>query len=451
MYIAALLIITLVFFRNAMEWYMYQFGIIETFAFFYFSNILSKRWASISSKTFTNKIFYTSLFIRFVWVIFSYFFYLLMTGQPFEFHVGDAMFYHDIATQFSKLGISHYNEVFSTISVSDRGYATYLGIVYLIFGPNILIARIIKSFLGAFTAVLVYRFATRIFDEKTGRLSAILVMLMPNLILYTGQHLKEVEMVFLIALFLERTAHYIYSKKHRFIDILIPLLLIAVFFTFRTILGITALFSLGTTLLFSTNKILGFGQRFITGVWVILLIGFFMGGKIAGEVETVWQNRNLNNEETLEWKANKAGGNTFANKLSTAVAAPLIFTIPFPSMINTPEQENQRIINGGNFAKNVMAFFVLYALFLIIKNKTWRRYTLLGSFMLGYLGILATNSFVVMERFHQPVIPVLMIFAAYGILNATNKTKKYFNAYLALLFVMLIAWNYVKLKGQGLI
>ena len=41
-------------------------------------------------------------------------------------------------------------------------------------------------------------------------------------------------------------------------------------------------------------------------------------------------------------KKSGGGGNAFAKYAGTAVFAPLIFTIPFPTMVNTPYQENQQ-------------------------------------------------------------------------------------------------------------
>ena len=43
-----------------------------------------------------------------------------------------------------------------------------------------------------------------------------------------------------------------------------------------------------------------------------------------------------------------------------------------------------------------------------------------------------------------------MIFAAYGIPQVTNRTKKYFTWYLGLLVAIIIAWNWFKLAGRGM-
>ena len=88
-------------------------------------------------------------------------------------------------------------------------------------------------------------------------------MLMPNLIYYCGLHLKEIEMTFLIILFLERTDYVIRSQRYNFINISLPILAASLLFFFRTVIGVTAIFSFFTALAFSSSRILGWGKRIL--------------------------------------------------------------------------------------------------------------------------------------------------------------------------------------------
>lgn len=454
MYFIALFVVFVVFFRYTMYWYIYLLGISEVVGFFYFSNILSKKWNRLSAKVFTKKIFAVGLTVRIIWVVVSYFFYILTTGTPFEFGAADSLAYHDSAN-WGALNFSQGNfnipNIFAWLTVSDYGYPSYLSFIYLITGNSIIIVRLIKALLGVLTVMLVYKVASRNFGENIGRMSSIFVMLMPNLIYYCGLHLKEVEMVFFGVAFIERADYLLRSRNFNFINVFVPLLLAAVMFTFRTVFGITALFALLTSLLFSTKKILGFGQRFIITLWVIITVVFFVGGRISSEIEEVWSNRQSSQMESMEWRAQREGGNKFADRASVAIFAPMIFIIPIPTMVNIEIHQNQQLINGGNYDKEILVFFLIFALIWIVKNKKWRDFTLLGSFMIGYLGIIAMSPFAQSERFHQPVLPFILMFAAYGIANATNKTKKYFTAYLVVLFFIILAWNWFKLYGRGMV
>lgn len=449
-YLAALMVVSVVFMSKAMSIVWWVFGIVEVAGFFYFSNQLTRKWANYSEKTFSKKLFQTALILRVVWVFFSYLFYLAMTGAPYEFSAADVYTYESFASLVMTNGWEGVQSLIDSVGLSDSGYAAYLGTIYSIFGKGVIVPRLIKALSGAFAAVLIYRVASRNFGEEAGRISGIFYMLMPNLILYTGSHLKEAEMVFLVVAFIERADYVMRSKSYNFINIAVPIILAGLLFMFRTVLGATALFALMTAILMSGNKVLNMGKRTVLAVWIGLAIIYLVGGKVATEIEQVWESRGENQKASMEWRAEREGGNQFAKYASGAVFAPMIFVIPFPTMIETQWQENQRLIHGGNYVKNILAFFTMFALFLLIKEGKWRDHLLIGSFTIGYLVVIALSAFAQSERFHQPALPFILVFAAYGISRADNKTKKYYTWWLAFIFVALIGWSWFKLAGRGM-
>ena len=454
LYVISLAAVTGIFFSHAMSWVWIFFGLVEVIGFFYFSNELTRHWSKTSPKVFTKRLFTNALIIRLVWVVFSYFFYKAMTGQPFEFDAADAAGYHNeaswLADMIHKGNIQPY---FAYINgrFSDMAYPFYLGCLYTVTGKSILFARLLKAFYGALTCVLVYKLTARNFEESTGRIAGILAMLMPNLIYYSGVHLKEAEMVFLTVAFIERADALLRNRKFNFINIFVPTLLGASLFFFRTALGMTALFAVLTTLVFAPNKMVRSWKRVIYGIWIGITIIYFAGTSISSEVESLWQNRKENQTISMQWRAERPGGNRFARYASSTVFASLILVIPFPTMVNIEGQENQQTINGGNFVKNILAFFVIFALIWVIKNKVWRKYLLIGSFTIGYLLILAFSGFAHSERFHQPALPFILILAAVGISRVTNRSKKYFWWWMVFVFIAAIGWNWFKLAGRGLV
>jgi len=255
----------------------------------------------------------------------------------------------------------------------------------------------------------------------------------------------------LTVLFVERSDLMMRNKNFNFIEIAPPILIAASLFTFRTVLGATALFALFTALMFSSTKVVGWGKRIILIVWVLGTVGYFIGGALSNEIEEVWQARKENQSSSLAYRTVQQGGNKFAKYASSAIFAPIIFVMPFPTMVNTPGQQNSQLLHGGYYIKNILAFFVFFALFWVIKNGKWRDYTLIGSFTIGYLGVIAMSSFAQAERFHQPALPFLLIFAAFGISKITNKEKKYFSWYSVFVFVAIIAWSWFKLAGRGMV
>lgn len=453
LYFITLAGVTLVFFRNSMSVLWMIFGAVAVVGFFYYVNVLTKKWSRLSPKIFEKRLLYTSIGLRFAWVIFSYFFYIRMNGEPYEFSAADAHTYNELGLSGStafRNGNFNVFQIFGYLDIGDMGYVSYLSFIYFLTGNSIFITRLLKVVWSAWTVLLIYKLATRTFGENTGRIAAVLAMLMPNLIYYCGLHLKEVEMVFIAVAFLERADYVLRSNKITFTQIFVVFFLALLLFTFRTVLGAVAIFALISTVIFSTKSVVRWHKRFLIGLWVVLAVVFFAGGQIATEVEETWENRNINQQQGMEWRTQREGGNVFAKYGSRTIFAPAIFIIPIPSMINIYGQENQQLLHGGNYVKNILAFFLILAFILILKEKKWRDFTLIEVYFFGYLMVIAFSNFAQSERFHLPALPIYLMFAAYGITNVTNNTKKYFNWYMPLLFFIILVWNYIKLAGRGI-
>jgi hypothetical protein len=149
-------------------------------------------------------------------------------------------------------------------------------------------------------------------------------------------------------------------------------------------------------------------------------------------------------------KGGKISGNRFANYAGAAVFAPLIFTIPFPTMVDPGFQEDMRLIHGGNWMRNVMSGFVILALILMLLSGDWRNYTLPLAILLGYLVVLVFSAFAQSLRFHIPVMPFEMMFAAYAITNMRKKQKNWYLYWCIFTIVTCFGWNWFKLAGRGL-
>ncbi len=436
LYFGVVIVIFSLYIPYSMSWYFYLFGSVAVVGFFYFSNLYTKQWTILPEKIFIKRLFVTALILRIVWVIFSYFFYLYMTGQPFEFHAADSVHYQDMGRWMSE--IAGFSNVWNTLvaywggGVSDTGYPLYLVYFYKIFGSGdiaIFLVRIVKALLSAYMCVLIYSLTKRNFGESTGRMAAIFCMLMPHFIYYSGSHLKEIEMVFLVVAFVERADYVLRSRNYNLINIAVPLLLAISLFFFRTILGATTLIAFFTTIVFSSSKAVGWGKRVLIGIWVIVTVVYFVGGRISNEVEQVWQGRENNQEVGMEWRAVRQGGNEFAKYAGVVVFAPMIFTIPFPTIIHIESQENQQLMNGSNFVKNIISFFTIMGIFLLIYRWKWKEHTLILSFFIGYLAVLAMSNFAQSERFHMPSLPFALIIAAFGLSQMDNKKKIYYNIF----------------------
>ena len=462
-YALALVTCMVVYFSYALSWEWIIFGLVEVLGFFYFSNHLSKKWINIQPISFTKKIFWTAFIIRVVWVLISYLLYQNWTGTAFSIDAADELFYDEVAhyaVEMMRQGDWHiYSNIvnYSGAAFSDMGYPIYLSIIYYIFGDSILMARIIKAALSAWTAVLIYKLASRNFGEYTGRMAAIFCMLMPNLIYYCSFQLKEIEMVFLTVLFAERADYLLRKGKLMFLPTLMLMLIPAFMFMIRTALAATLVLAFFCALLFSSDRVISWGRRtlliILAGIFAIIML--FTSTSIGNDIQQMWETRGTGQAANMEWRSRRGGAlsQQFAKYAGSAVFAPMIFTLPFPTMAEVPGQENQKMIHGGNYVKNIVSYFTIAALVLMLISGNWRKHVLPIAILCGYLVVLTFSNFAQSERFHQPILPFTMLFAAYGISAMKQKkwVKTYFTYWCILMFIAAVAWNWFKLAGRGMI
>lgn len=452
-YMISLTLVSLYYISYAMPWVYMVLGITFVFGFFFLTYYCSIEWKGISQKEFVKNVLIWAFLIRIVWVIISYFYYLEKTGVPFEFGAADSIGYHDTGEWLTWMGpkdaLIHLFGPDSEVNLGDTGYPLYLFVLYEIFGPVIIIPRILKAFISAYTCVLIYRIGARTFGEDIGRVAGIMCLFMPNLIIYCGYHLKETEMLFLEVAFLERMDFLIRSRKANFWNVLVVSLLALSLFLFRTVLGVAAVFSAATTVLLSSAPAMKkSGKRLALIGWGVLCLLVASGGTIMTEIEGYWEERDDNvvskrYEQTLH-------GNQWAQYATGAVMAPMVFVLPFSTMVNVDQQYGQQEKHGGNFVRNFMGFFAILGIYEAIRRKKWRDFALIGSFVIAYLGVVSLSGFSNSERFLLPGLPSLILIWAYGISSLRAQTYKLLTPWCVIVVAMEFAWAYFKLGSRGL-
>ena len=451
-YFAALAIISIVFYRYAMPVWRMGLGLAFVAGFFLLSSTWSKDWARDREKQFIGKLFWAALIIRLVWVISSYYFYMDVNGNPFEFDAADAYGYHYEAAWLASEPWSvawdyYFGEGAS--GISDVGYPLYLTVIYKIFGPYVLIPRFIKCLLSSWMCILIYRLSYRTFGDRVGRIAGIMCCLMPNLIIYCGYHLKETEMIFLEMAFLERVDFVMRSRKFQLWNILLPTLLAGSLFFFRTALGGVAVFAFASAIVFSnTPSMKKGGRRAVLIGWGILALAFSAGTTAMNEVELYWEQKDTNAE--LKRESQTIRGNQWAKYATGSVMAPMIVALPFSTMVVTEGQESQITRHGGNYIRNFMAFFALLAIVEAIRQKKWRGFVLIGAFTFGYLGVISVSGYSNSERFLLPGLPGLIMMWAYGISELRKETYRFLTPWCVIVIIMEIGWAYFKLGSRGL-
>lgn len=450
-YLISLTAVSFFYMNYAMGIGYMALGCLWVIGFFSLAVYCTRQWGTVSEKQYINNVFWGALALRIVWVIATYYFFLSVTGQPFEFQARDSYGYHlDAEWAAGEPWSTVLKYLLGGILYADSGYPLFLTAIYKVFGPVIMIPRIINALLSSWTCVLVYKMSSRTFDEKVARMAGIMMVFMPNLIMYCGYHLKETLMLFLAVACLERADSVIRSKKLTFFGILIPSLLAASLFLFRTAMGAAAVFAFGSAILFSSAPAMKrSGKRMAMIGWGVFALVVFAGGAIASEVESMWEGRGENLERKRAEQTIR--GNQWAQYATATVMAPMITVLPFATMVDVDEQYGQQAKSGGNFIRNFMGFFTLLAIYEALRRKEWRNFVLIGAFVAGYLGVVALSGFSNSERFLLPGLPGLIMMWAYGVSVLRPKTYKLLTPWCFVVFAMEFAWAFFKLGSRGIL
>ena len=449
-YLIILTFVSLFFIDYAMDLFHIVLGVVSVSSFFFFSSFLSQRGMDISEKSFVGYVFAGSLALRIVWVIASYFYYIEVTGIPFEVDTADALAYHEDAKWLACVSWDTvWGYLFRSGGVSDVGYPLFLTGVYRLFGPAIIIPRILQALLSAWMCILSYRLCSRTFGEPVGRMAGIMCAFMPNLIIYCGYHLKETEMLFLSVAFLERTDYLLRVQKYNLWNILFPLLLAGSLFFFRTVLGAAAVFAFVTSVLLSNAPAMRKGWKRLAIIgWSVLAVLVTTGGTAMTEIEGYWEQKETNVIDKR--MAQTISGNKWAKYATGTVMAPMAFALPFATMVDVDNQVAQQTKSGGNYIRNFMAFFALLAIFEAFRQKKWRNFVLIGAFVIAYLGVVSMSGFSNSERFLLPGLPCLIAMWAYGVSELRAPTYKFLTPWCVVVFLMEFGWAFFKLGSRGL-
>lgn len=451
-YIGSLATVTVLYYRYAMPIFYIGLGLLWVAGFFLLGAQLSKEWLNLPEKRFVRNVALTALGLRVTWVLFSYFFYSWHTGSPFEFDAADAHWYYEESQWMIHANIGFlFKYLFLDMdAVSDSGYLFYLALIGRITRGYIIPTRLVNTLLSVATVMLLYRLAQRNIGEEVGRMTAIFACLMPNLIVYCGLHLKETVMVFLLVAYMERADALLRGRKHLVWNIVAVVVLGISLFTFRTVLGGAAIFALVTAVVVSSKRVIGTWRRVMFIGWGLLAVTFISGGTIVNEAEGLWEQRDSN--QNAKRTSQTAKGNQWAKYATGSVMAPMMFVMPFPTMVNPDGQYNQQILSGGNYVRNFMGVFVLIAVFsAIFITKNWRDLSLIGSFVIAYLGIVASSGFANSERFLLPALPFLLLIGAYGVTLLDAKNYRFVKAWCWVMPAMALGWAYFKLGSRALL
>lgn len=454
LYLLSLLIVSLWFkpFALKAEWMAWGFGTVVFF--FMLSYLFTQRWTHDDRKKFLWKTFLVAFGIRAVYVTAMVYYYYYRTHISFEFGAADSIGYHLSAVHYADLfRHGQFKPVFqelnaSTAGFSDQGYVLYLTSLYTLFGQNVLGPRLLKALMSAYMCVAIYKIAVRNMGEKTARLATVMAVFLPQFIHYTGTYMKETEMIFLATLALERMDFLIHSKKASFWNILLVALLTALTFGFRTIIGMILIASFGIAIILADKSLIPKKTKFIS-LGVVALIGIIFLLTPIGKEMLFTLKLNFKESGFLTWKYHQLGLK-YADYAHYKYMAPGAFTLPLTNLVEVANS-NQKLMNGTFFVKNYLAFFAMWCFVTAIRQKQWRQFSMIGSYTILYILIIAFSFAANSERYHLPAMPGFLIMAAFAMTRFKRKDFTWYYAYCGLLLIAIVGWNYLKLSARGLI
>lgn len=438
--------------------------IISILLFFFVGSSISNKFSLLGERKFLRSVFTVGLLVRILWVLYMFFVFnpryygtRYGDGADTEWFMG---FGKDLAMWISGDSMYSLSQVIdlNLASIDDVAYPMILGIEYLLTGgiSDVFIPYIVKSILGAYCAICVYRITKRHFGEGAARVAAIFVCLNPNIIYWCGTMMKEADMVFFCCLAVDRFDEALSTNSQLTIKSLIPGILYGLILLFmRTTLGLALFLGVLVHILLADKKIISISKKIIVGTVVAIVLFITVGDRIINE--SIWYIQTVQSgyqSKNMEWRSERVGGNSFAKYASATVFAPLIFTIPFPTFNQAHEIQLLQVqLSGGYYIKNILSFFVIIVLIQLLISGEWRKHVFVLAYSCGYLVVLVFSGFAQSGRFHMPIWPMLMIFAAYGIQLAKTdkKIRKWFSYVFYLEVLACLAWNWFKLAGRGMV
>ena len=438
---------------------------ISVMLFFYGGDVMCKNWGRNGEKLFLRHVFIAGLVIRLIWILYLYFIFNPSYYGASYGNSADVVWYmpfgKDIALWYggnSQYSFSRIIDMYNS-AIDDIGYPMWLGIVYLIFGVDndVFIPLCIKCILGAYCAICIYHVAKRHFGVGVARIGAVFVCVNPNMIYWCGTMMKEAELVFLCCLAVDLLDKALSSGRRLTIQTLLPGIAVGFYlFFFRSALGLIVFMAVFAHIVMVSGRVMSLWKKVLAGVLVAVTLFVGVGDRIRMQTQSMIESAQSDSQaKNMEWRSTrKDGSNTFAKYAGAAVFAPLIFTIPFPTFnMAAQEQLLQVQLSGGSYIKNILSYFVIVVLFMLLISGEWRRHVFILAYTVGYVAILVVSSYAQSGRFHMPIMPMLMLFAAYGIQIAKSnpKIRKWFPLVLVLEVVVCLAWNWFKLKGRGMI
>jgi tetratricopeptide (TPR) repeat protein len=365
--------------------------------------------------------------------------------------------YHDLWAQSIARGYWIGDQVFFRAPF----YPYFLGIIYKLFGHNYIIPRLVQHLIGSFSVILIYFLSRKLFNRKVACVSAFLAAIYGIFIYYEDELLLDFLLVFfgaLLILLLHRAEEN--PKKSRFfaaglvsglfaitrpnVLIFIPSVLIWIFllikFDLKKKLVYSLFFLLGLVLLILPVTL----RNYLVGKDLVLIssqggINFYIGNNPEADGTSAflppygddWEYQDAVYEVQKAThklpRPSEVSDYYFKKGMDFMIQSPAKFLSLFIKKLylfwNSLEiSNNQDIYFFRSYSALIriipLGFWLIGPLSLLgiaLSLKNWEKYFLLLSFVFSYS--FSVLLFFVNSRFRLPVLPFLVIFSSFAVLQ----------------------------------
>jgi hypothetical protein len=225
-------------------------------------------------------------------------------------------------------------------------------------------------------------------------------------------------------------------------------------------LAVVMAITISSAFLFQKAKLGKFRSAIIT--ILILTSVIFMMGKVGiydEGIEHLQRFVRFSDEGEFIFKGRKVDSYIKrGQKFAVYATSPLMFSLslitPFPSLVKT----NIRFFNqtehwyhvAGLFLWGALSYFSIIGIIYSIRHK-FRESFVLWTLTIGYIVMISLAMYGFSIRFNMIKIPLLLMFTVPGIKHAKLSIFSKWKLYIVVICGIIIAWNYVKLAGRGLI
>jgi len=338
------------------------------------------------------------------------------------------------------------------------GYNVFLSIIYYLFDNSIIAVRFLHCLIDSISVILIYRISRFFWDANISRFASILSMIFPLQIFYVSVHLKETIMIFFTLVAIYYSIKLVY-EKFSIIKIFILTFSIVAVLSLRTPLALVLILSIIGYYVINNKKPLYYK--------VTLLLFFIISLYICMNYLNIYKEFESKSKRYVGIESNetrgrggrsinlyKSRGQSFAVYASFPLLLIQGISTPYPSMVKTNikfyNQTLQWYHIGSLFIWVYMSFFCFVGLYYSIKYK-FKENSILIFYIFGYIIALVSSLYIMSIRFNIVKLVPLLIFVAIGFYHTPKNKFKYWYIYVILMSIIILAWNFVKLAGRGLI